>query len=221
MAKSSVTPAEDGPGWVKKMRRVVISGGPLRGARYGDIPESEVARWSKSYKGDARFGQYCKQFMASKLIEGVQAPAGERLSTDASEQHTTFDKWKQCRAFFSKYMNKWPRSRVFLACLVCLFILSRPRFTILCGRLSMLMVKTVFRQSLALLTAVLDAILEETIHQVDSVLMPMQIGTEFSPTAAGHADKSPGTYQLATHLVCVVVGAIYGRRGMPLLARNP
>ncbi|CAK8996465.1 Bacitracin synthase 1 (BA1) [Includes: ATP-dependent cysteine adenylase (CysA) (Cysteine activase) [Durusdinium trenchii] len=90
MAKSSVTPAEDGPGWVKKMRRVVISGGPLRGARYGDIPESEVARWSKSYKGDARFGQYCKQFMASKLIEGVQvwvfAHALQGLLEDAEGQ---------------------------------------------------------------------------------------------------------------------------------------
>ena len=44
------------------------------------LPESEVAKSAKGYRGDPRFMQYCRQYMASKLLEGTEQPGRQSES---------------------------------------------------------------------------------------------------------------------------------------------
>ena len=53
--------AEGGAPLMKKFKRAVIQAGPLKGARYTDVSESDIRRGAKAYRGDPqRFAQFCK-----------------------------------------------------------------------------------------------------------------------------------------------------------------
>ena len=61
---------ELGPGedWQKQLRKVVVSAGPLKGARYPEVSWEDLRRAAKSYKQDPRFCQYAKRMMSEKAL---------------------------------------------------------------------------------------------------------------------------------------------------------
>ena len=88
------------------MGKVTVTGGSLKGARCGDLPEAEVAKSAKSYRGDARFMQYCRQFMASKLIDGAEEPENTGVNVGPPESQGRPEYCNFCKGVFTKCFTK-------------------------------------------------------------------------------------------------------------------
>ena len=207
------------------MRKVTVSGGPLKGACYGDLPEVEIAKSAKSYRGDPRFMQYCRQFMASKLIDGAEAPESKSDSSlnGKLENKWVFEWWIWFRSGAHRWIQRSSKFRLVFLLLVTLVVCSRPNFSVLCGKVTVLTVKTVFRRSVALVTLVLDSILDEAIQQVDSALSPASIAAQTLYNDQLPMDGQSNSFHLFMHLICLVMGSILGRTygQAPFAARNP
>lgn len=195
------------------MRKVTIVGGPLKGAQYGDLQESEIAKASKAYRGDPRFLQYCRLYMASKVLDVTDEPLEKSEDRFIAAKLRHFA--TRISPIFSQCFKSDRRYHVFFGCLFFLLLLSRPSFSILCGKVSILVIKTFIKKSIALVTMILDAVLEEAVNQVDSTFLPppaVQMNT-----LPGHAIVERGTelYQLFLHLGCLIFGALLGRQYVP------
>ena len=81
--------AEDGEGLRRRFKRAVVGGGRLKGSRYSDLAEAEIRRCAKSYRGDARFGQYCRQWVAihSSATPALTIDPDHEKRTEMSETH--------------------------------------------------------------------------------------------------------------------------------------
>jgi hypothetical protein len=224
MGKESSAHAETGPAWVKKMRKITVSGGPLKGACYGNLPEVEIAKSAKAYRGDPRFMQYCRQFMASKLIDGAEEPDSK---SDSSSSGKLDRKWVSewgiwlCTGAI-RWVQKSSKFKLAFLIFMLLFVCSRPNFSVLCGKVTVLMVKTVFRRSVALVTMVLDTILDEAIQQVDSALSPAAVAVQTLYNDQLPIDGQSNSFHMVMHLICLVMGSILGRNygQAPWAARN-
>lgn len=224
MGKSSALHAEGGPVWLKKMRKVAVSGGPLKGALYGDLPESEVAKSAKGYRGDPRFMQYCRQYMASKLLEGTEQPGRQ---SESQAKLSRIVEWVAKNApYVYKNSAHVYKTRFLIISLLFILVITRPSFSILCGKLTVLVVKTVFRKSIAFVTMILDTILEEALLQVDSALTSTMTPSLREPVPQVHGmepmDHQPQSLQLVMQLACLAVGTLLGRNYAlaPQPARN-
>ena len=174
MAKSSAASADSGLGWAKKMRRVVIAGGSLKGAQYGDVQESEIAKAAKSYKGDPRFLQYCRLYMSSKILEPAEDNE-EKLKQEESAAAKLWTWAPAIHAAFQKCLTKSRRWRFLACCLVLMVLMSRPAFSVLFSKVTILTIKAVIRRSVNLVTMILDAVLEEAVSQIDLALLPSPV----------------------------------------------
>lgn len=221
--------AEDGAGLKARFKRAVVSGGKHRGARYTDLAEAEIRRCATSYKGDPRFAQYCKQWVALHLLSPVE-PSGadssaavpEKAGTAQGAASVTWSAW--CGEKIKKLgsqVRSFARGRKLVA--FCFFIcfgilISRPSFGILFSKVTVLMIRGVLRRSIGLLTSVIDAVLDEAIEQVEAVLM----GQPVQPTLQHqHAQPSEpvtqtmvpmihDTWHWIAHII-LVIGTFYRR----------
>lgn len=218
MAKSSAASADNGLGWAKKMRRVVIAGGSLKGAQYGDVQESEIAKAAKSYKGDPRFLQYCRLYMSSKILEPAE-DNGEKLKQEESAAAKLWTWAPAIHAAFQKCLTKSHRWRFLACCLVLMVLMSRPAFSVLFSKVTILTIKAVIRRSVNLVTVILDAVLEEAVSQIDLALLPSPVERTTGLHSPDSQDVHSPSYQLMIHLGCLVLGTVMGRRYVP--ARTP
>ena len=200
------------------MRKVVIAGGALKGAQYGDVQETEIAKAAKSYKGDPRFLQYCRLYMSSKILE----PAEDNGEKPKQEESAAAKLWSWAPAMyvaFQKCLTKNYRWRFLACCLILMVLMSRPAFSILFSKVAVLTIKVVIRRSVNLITMILDAVLEEAVSQIDVALLPSPV----ERTTGLHSTNSPEvhspSYQLLIHLGCLILGTVLGRRYVP--ARTP
>ena len=220
MGKTSANSAEDGLAWAKKMRKVTITGGPLKGAQYGDLQESEIAKAAKAYRGDPRFLQYCRLFMASKILDVSEEP------TECTDERTVVSKARRfaekAYPWLQQCFTKNYRHRFLIAVGLLALLLSRPAFSILLGKVSILMIKSVIKNSVALVTMILDAVLEEAVTQVDMAFLPPPAQRVGVP---GHdlIERGSNIYQLFMHLSCLILGTLLGRQygTVPRFDRNP
>ena len=88
---SSGGAAETGAELVKKFKRVSVQGGSLRGARYSDVSEADIRKSAKSYRGDPRFSQFCKQWVAAETF--ASDPELEKRTSEG------FDKTSQAKTW--------------------------------------------------------------------------------------------------------------------------
>lgn len=204
------------------MRKVTVTGGSLKGAFYGDLPEAEIAKSAKSYRGDARFMQYCRQFMASKLIDGAEEPENTGANIGPPENKWRLEYWSFCKGIFARCFTKWSRGKLLVLLGMMLLLISRPSFSVLCGKAAMLVIKTAIRRSVALVTMVLDTVLDEAIQQIDSALAPTQV-THGQASTDPFPMGPPITKQdYFMHVICLLLGTLFGRHygNAPFLARN-
>lgn len=228
--------AESGEALRKRFKRAVVSGGKHKGARYTDLSPAELHKCAKSYRGDQRFHQYCKQWAAISVL-------GENTDSQKVEEFAQ----KAQLGKFSWIISQWvwigPKLRQifkgrFLLGLVCflgfMMLISRPSFSLLCAKLIVLSIRTFTRMMSHCIVTLLDGILEEAVSQVEAVLNP-------SPQLLLTQHKQENTAQPVpnaqisvvhsvshwiVHLLCVIAGSIIGRLYQtPLVAapvnRNP
>ena len=220
MAKTSDQRADSGQALNRKLRKTPIKGGVWRGALYGDLSEPEIAKCAKGYKGDPRFLQYCRQYMASKLLEEPK-PCDALPSTSLTANPWLAQLMVRMSAF-GRWLKTCQKRRLFAAVLICLFLFSRPAFSTLCGKVSVLLIKTFIKKTFAVFTLILDAILEEAVSQLDYALLPnpVELGPQSTPREI--IDKNGGSLQIALHLICILIGSLLQRAyGVaPTPARN-
>ncbi len=218
MVTASGATAVDGVAFKKKFKRAVVSGGTFRGARYSDLADADVRKAAKGYRGDPRFLQYCKQFVALELVSDGSITTGSLTGEkkDTQEPDPDLTRWPfrwmiQWVIWFRAYFRgRWLPMIVFLFLLIV--VASRPAFGRLCGRLLGLSLKIVIRRSASLVVTVVDSILDEAALQVEEIL-----------TAAPH-DSLPGadrpihivqqSYSFTHFLVnalCIFLGSLLQR----------
>ena len=188
----------------------MVQGGSLRGARYADVNVSDIRKAARSYRGDARFAQFCKQFVAWETVAAPCQPEG------APRPHSKISFSLACGSFLSrlwKALVEHCRGRwLTFAVMVCLLVLviTRPAFGHLCGRALGLSVRLLLRRSLGVLLAIIDSILDEAASQVEQALLPV-------PGLPAHPEPVHMTYQLQTwpsfamHVLCLLIGSLLGR----------
>ena len=204
----------------KKFRRATVSGGSLRGARYSDLPDSDIRKYSKGYRGDPRFVQYCKQFVSLELVNKSPIQEGTREILDSNSSETSSVK-KMFRLMESignrikQFVQERFRGRWFsfgiLSCFLCI-VISRPAFGRLCGRVFSLILRLCLRRIVGLISIVIDSVLEETAVQLEEALMtpPETIPTREVPNHIGHPPTNSFS-QLLMNGLCVVLGSLLHR----------
>ena len=216
---SQAMPPDNGQAWAKKLKKVEVSGGPLKGARYGDIPDSDIAKSAKSYRGDARFKQYCRLYMSAKLLDN-------KVETSETSESAVPSKWRMAWDRISPWVKRLHsglgRGHFLVFSVVLIFLISRPTFSVLCGKLSVLLIKSIIKRTVSLITMIMDAILEEAVNQVDTAMLPVVPETVHSGAGKELIDRSSTSTQLLLHLFSLIIGSLLGRHFgyAPLTARN-
>lgn len=212
--------ADSGAAFRKKFKRAVISGGSLRGARYSDLPDSDIRKYSKGYKGDPRFVQYCKQFVSSELVSESSAPveAQDTSTLFLAEPKTSKKSMLWMEAFVNglkNFVRDYCRGRWFsFGVLTCfLFIvITRPAFGRLCGRIFSLILRLCFRRVVGLLSVIIDSVLEETAVHLEEALTTSPETTSTRDTPNFVVQTSQNSFsQFLLNGLCVLLGSLLHR----------
>lgn len=215
--------AEGGAPLMKKFKRAVIQAGPLKGARYTDVSESDIRRGAKAYRGDQRFAQFCKQWVASTVV----APDEVLKVSDSSSSGQQKDEGVVIGATWKSFCKNWGKAcctwalnqfkgRCLTSCLLLflvLVIVCRPAFGKLCGKVVGLSIRVFLKRAFGLVTLVLDSILEEAASQVEQALLPQPF-VDHHQHPGGSNQPIPHTstsLQWTMHILCILVGSLLGR----------
>ena len=218
MVTASGATAADGVAFRKKFKRAVVSGGTFRGARYSDLADADVRKAAKGYRGDPRFLQYCKQFVAFELVNGGATAAGSPLEEqkDAKEKDSHLGRWSfHCVNQWlvrlkESFKGRWFPVVIFLFLL--LLIASRPAFGRLCGRLLGLSIKVAIRRTAGLIVTIVDCVLDEAAMQVEEILTGAP--HDSSPTDDRPIHIVQQSYSLThflTNALCIFFGSLLQR----------
>lgn len=208
---------DSGASLLKKFRRVSVTGGTLKGARYSDVSETDIRKAARQYRGDPRFVQFCKQFVALETVSTIPEPKieipSQQRQPSKSDECSYFDLFCKNITAWSKHVvlhfrGRWLTFGFLVGCL--LLILSRPSFGRLCGQMIGLTVRVFLRRAVGLLLAVIDSILDEVADQFESALLiPPEVVT--GPATPSTQHSYSGYPQLAMHIICLVIGSLLGR----------
>jgi hypothetical protein len=218
--------AEDGEGLRRRFKRAVVGGGRLKGSRYSDLAEAEIRRCAKSYRGDARFGQYCRQWVAihSSATPALTIDPDHEKGTEMSETHglqlVSWLRWGLTLIWrFYAWMLRFARGRKAVAVILLLmvaYLASRPAFSVLCSKLVILTVRESLRRCFCVLSLLVDGLLEEAVAQIDSLLRSPQPAAREVPVAQT-AQPTETTHWYLLHWLLHGLCLIFG----PLRRRTP
>ena len=222
-------PAETGEELKKRFKRAVVGGGRHKGARYSDLPASEIHRCAKAYRGDARFHQYCKQWVSLHMLDdkshedsATKTPGVE--SSGRSGGRFTFTLQKVIDVL--KRFTKMGTSFALIVLILGAFIISRPAFSTLCAKVLVLSIREVLKKSFGLIAAVVDGLLDEAVAQVDVALNPT-VGVVNSNTPVtqtptdGQVNVGYNHPHWAWHLLSLFAGLMFGRHFNAMPAAQP
>ena len=150
----------------KQFKKVIVSGGPLKGARYTEVGWEDLCKAARSYRSDPRFNQYAKRMMAEKAF-GSNNESGKAPAQNVRTWRATFLRiasWMLCRA-----RGKLLFVMFFTSLL--LLIISRPLFYIVLARSVSVGIKFVLRRSVGFLVIVVDSILSEAAYALEAQLI--------------------------------------------------
>ena len=160
MPSPELGPGED---WQKQFRKVVVSAGPLKGARYPEVSWEDLRRAAKSYKQDPRFCQYAKRMMSEKAL-------GSRPAQPQTASRT----WRKMGAEWLMWGLAKAKGKAvlftFLALLACMLI-SRPLFYVVMAKSLTMGIRLVLRGSFGLVIIVIDATLDEVAANLEASLL--------------------------------------------------
>ena len=204
---------------MKKFKRVSVQGGSLRGARYSDVSEADIRKSAKSYRGDPRFSQFCKQWVAAETF--ASDPELEKRTSEGLDKTSQAKTWlglgwlsvfgftkDNWRGVQQRLKGRWMTS--FWVLLFLMVVISRPAFGRLCARLFGLTLRFCFRRLVTLILSIIDTILEEAILQAESALVPDPAPNNPTPSDNQLARDTVPSYFV--HLLCMVLGALVSRQ---------
>lgn len=198
----------------RQFKKKVIEGGSLKGAHYLDVGPQELAKAARSYRGDQRFQQFAKRMVAARTL-GTEIAEQSQSATDQRKPSFVASKFKT----FCCWLIGRIRKRVLWSLLICFILcvfLSRPLLYVLLGKLATVGIKLLIRQSMGTLAVIFDAILDELLARLDSVLAPRtpeprEVIMPPVPQAQIQPVETSFT-NLVLNLICVVVGTLLGQR---------
>lgn len=227
--------AENGEGLRRRFKGATVTGGRLRGSRYADLSEAEIRKCASSYRGDPRFNQYCKQWVAVNTLalsegfdETTSADMGDKAKGEsATDVFGTNAKARcaQCSQKIFASCLKFAKNRKTAALIIVLLsftLASRPAFLPLVSKLLILTLREAARRTFCIVTLIMDGILEEAVAQVDSALRGPPTSLPTQATQSSEAQNSEW-WHWALHVLCLFLGARYGRvpGAVPPINRNP
>jgi hypothetical protein len=218
----------------KKFKKISIVGGTLKGAHYGDVSETDLRKAAKSYRGDPRFAQFCKQWVAAETVAPDDEPSclGHQSANSVPTTSVSLT-WKAWGYQFVCNFGRWTYGKckgrwisAFFAFSFFMLVISRPAFSRLCGRLLGITIRLAFRRGLYLLTVLVDSILDEAAYQMETTLLPVpeQIPGTFFPNPQQHQVAELSYSRWFWHFFCVAFGAVlgrYGRGAQPFVRIHP
>ena len=148
----------------KKFKKISIVGGTLKGAHYGDVSETDLRKAARSYRGDPRFAQFCKQWVAAETVAPDDEPSclGHQSANSVPTTSVSLT-WKAWGYQFVCNFGRWTYGKckgrwisAFFAFSFFMLVISRPAFSRLCGRLLGITIRLAFRRGLYLLTVLVD-----------------------------------------------------------------
>ena len=221
--------AEDGAGLKQRFKRAVVSGGKHKGARYTDLAEAEIRRCATSYRGDHRFSQYCKQWVSLHLLSPMEETSSSQNEKDSIKSEVppvTWSQWawsivKKAAASMKTFAKG--RKLLTLAFLVSLtFLMSRPSFGTLSSRLTVLVIRGLLRRTVGFVSAIIDAVLDEAIDQVESALVGQPLAPPHQYSQPGEPFSQPpvpvfsNAWHWVAHIFLVI--CTFYRRAVPAAA---
>lgn len=109
---------------LKQFKKVVITAGPLKGARYTDVCHDDLRKAARSYKHDPRFNQYAKRVMSEKAL-------GNKSSIDTTSQSSRT--WRTSCSEWVAWIVSRARGRVTFVIVSVLFARLVIAADVLCG----------------------------------------------------------------------------------------
>lgn len=220
----------------KRFKRAVVAGGKHKGARYTDLPPAELHKCAKSYRGDQRFHQYCKQWTAISVLG--ETPDSHKAEESAHKAQFGKFWWIISQwAWMGPKLRQIFKGRLILG-LICflgfMVLISRPSFSLLCAKVIVLGIRTLTRMMTHCLVTLLDGILDEAVSQVEAVLNPspqllltqQKQENTAQPVPNAQISVVHSSSHWLIHILCMIAGSFIGRwYQTPLVAapanRNP
>lgn len=191
----------------------------MRGARYSDVSEADIRKSAKSYRGDPRFSQFCKQWVAAETF--ASDPELDKQTSEGLDRLSLAKTWPGLGRFsvfaFAKdswkvaqqrFKNRWGMS--FWVMVFLIVVISRPAFGRLCAKLFGLTLRFFMRRLFTLIFSIIDTMLEEAILQAETALVP-----DYAPESSTTAVSQPARDTLPSyiiHIFCMVFGALVSRQ---------
>ncbi len=221
--------AETGGELKKRFKRAVVAGGRHKGARYSDLPPAEIHRCAKTYRGDGRFHQYCKQWVSLHILDdksnedtATREPGPDVSARTGGRLAFIFQKTYELLKRFTKMRTSF----ILVFLMLFTFVISRPAFSTLCAKLLVLSVREILKKSFGLIAAIVDGLLEEAVTQVDIALNPaVGMVNPNTPTAQtpteGQVNVGYNHPYWAWHFLSLISGLIFGRHFNAMQAAPP
>lgn len=186
----------------------MISGGPLKGARYTEVSWEDLKKAARSYKQDARFNQYAKRRMSERAL-------GKDQKKDSVDDGPPSFK-KRCAEwvlwFYCK--SKGKALIVFLIFMLTCILLSRPLFYVVIAKSISMAVRLALRRSVGLVVLLIDAILDEAAVNLEATLIAppnMQSPNSQNTLPTYEIQQQQFMGNLLMYLLFTCVGLVLGR----------
>lgn len=196
---------ELGDDFLKQFRKVVVSAGPLKGARYPEVSWEDLRKAARSYKQDPRFNQYAKRMMSEKALGRTSSSSEPSASWRQKCHEWLLWGWSKAKGRFGLFC--------FLSLLVFL-LLSRPLFYVVMAKGTAVTVRLMLRRSIGFLVTILDAILDEAAAHLEASLLTAPAPNTAHPSVTGPAfdiQQPLSFHAYFMHAVFTILGLVLGR----------
>lgn len=199
--------------WKAKHARKLVSGGALRGLRYEELSQEQLAKAAKRYPSDQKLQKYAKVIVASAELDGneaepepclpiaIRAPAADGSQPPARSALKTLGAWL--------YMLSLRRALMMtLACISLVFIL-KPSLATACAQVFVKFVRLVIRRIAGFVVLLLEGLLDELIYQIEFSIR------QALPPNLVLQDMAQAPFNFMSHIFSALTGA-----GFALLTRR-
>lgn len=210
----SSTALEHGETLQKQFKRVVVSGGPLQGARYLDVGWSDLKKAARSYRSDPRFNQFAKRVLSERALGEKNDATLKSLPAASTWRSYIVD---SCKTAMGRMINK-VKMRFGVMLLLILFaiiILSRPLFYTVLAKSLALGLRVFLRRTIGFIVMLIDALLDEAASSLESALLTPPTVQEQNPMSAGHFEMSApprSIHEFILQGMLTLLGVLIGHR---------
>lgn len=184
---------------------MAVVGGTLQGTPYEAVSDDRLRKVAKRYNGDAAFQKYARAYVIlSELdISGEPRPCEPLVAKGTSkEKAVSENRASSYLSFCAKMFSHCVQSKWTICLLLCLTgsFLLRPSISHLFGKVTVSLIRLIFRRVLAICSMLLDGVVDEVVYQLDHTV------TAVLPDP-GISQEVPGPSKFMAHLFSGLVGA--------------